>query len=186
MLLPSPSSMRAIVSTPAEPDGAWVARFPSGGNLPRINGGSASALLVSRPAQRLLRVMARMVAEPPKAVLLSECFSPYRCLYGPLRLLPAGATVAGRDSHPQGNGAFPRRTPISAANYSRRCWKPSPSCNPPGSRIFRTTAGPVFLPMPEETSCATSESLLVMGLNFRDNSPSSYFNITRQSPIKAS
>ena len=110
VLLPSPSSMRAIVSTPAEPDGAWVARFPSGGNLPRINGGSASALLVSRPAQRLLRVMARMVAEPPKAVLLSECFSPYRCLYGPLRLLPAGATVAGRDSHPQGNGAFPRRT----------------------------------------------------------------------------
>ncbi len=25
-----------------------------------------------------------------------------------LRLLPAGATVAGRDSHPQGDGTFPR------------------------------------------------------------------------------
>ena len=28
----------------------------------------------------------------------------------PLRLLPAGATVAGRDSHPLGHSAFPRRT----------------------------------------------------------------------------
>ena len=35
-----------------------------------------------------------------------------RCchLHHPLRLLPAGATVAGRDSHPLWNGAFSRRT----------------------------------------------------------------------------
>ena len=44
---------------------------------------------------------------------LSDCFSPYRCLYEPLRLLPAGATVAGRVSHPLGESAFPRRTEIS-------------------------------------------------------------------------
>ncbi len=64
------------------------------------------------------RVMARMVAEPPKTALLSECFRQYRYRYHPLRLLPAGATVAGRDSHPLGNGAFPRRTEISGLNCS--------------------------------------------------------------------
>ena len=36
----------------------------------------------------------------------SECFSRCRCLHRPLRLLPAGATIAGRDSHPLKNGAF--------------------------------------------------------------------------------
>ena len=55
-------------------------------------------------------VAARMVAEPPKAALLSECFRRRRYLHHPLRLLPAGATVAGRDSHPLREGAFPRRT----------------------------------------------------------------------------
>ena len=42
--------------------------------------------------------------------LASKCFSPCRYLHDPLRLLPAGATVAGRDSNPLGNGAFSRRT----------------------------------------------------------------------------
>ena len=41
-------------NTPAEPVGARVARFPTAGSLPRFNGGSASALCVSRPARRLL------------------------------------------------------------------------------------------------------------------------------------
>ena len=36
-------------------------------------------------------------------------------LLAPLRLLPAGATVAGRDSHPLGYSAFPRRTPKTKA-----------------------------------------------------------------------
>ena len=35
-----------------------------------------------------------------------ECFRQCRYLHHPLRLLPAGATVAGRDSHPLKNGAF--------------------------------------------------------------------------------
>ena len=52
MLRPSPSSTRAAAITPAEPVGAHVARFPTAGSLPRIPGGSASASLVSRPAQR--------------------------------------------------------------------------------------------------------------------------------------
>ena len=46
------------------------------------------------------RAAARMVAEPPKAALLSERFFRRRRLHHPLRLLPAGTTVSGRDSHP--------------------------------------------------------------------------------------
>ena len=42
----------------------------------------------------------------PKAAPSSECFNQGRCLPQPLRLLPAGATVAGRDSHPLGKGAL--------------------------------------------------------------------------------
>ena len=101
----------AAASTPAEPVGARVARFPTAVSLPRINGGSASALPVSRPAQRSLRVAACVLAESPTGdPSSSECFSAVRYLPAPLRLLPAGATVAGRDSHPLGHSAFPRRT----------------------------------------------------------------------------
>ena len=54
-----------------------------------------------------------MLAESPRGdPSSSECFSPIRYLLAPLRLLPAGATVAGRDSHPLGYSAFPRRTLI--------------------------------------------------------------------------
>ena len=75
MLLPSPSSMRATATTPAEPADTRVARFPAGGSLPRQKGGSASALLVSEPAQRSHRVAARMVAEPPEAASLHRSAS---------------------------------------------------------------------------------------------------------------
>ena len=102
--------MRTTATTPAEPAGASVARFPANGSLPRIRAGSASASPFSRPAQRSLRVAARMVADPPKGAFYLECFEQCRYLHHPLQLLPAGATVAGRDLHPLGNGAFPRRT----------------------------------------------------------------------------
>ena len=49
----------------------------------------------------------------PGRPLSSECFSRCRYLHRPLRLLPAGATVAGRDSHPLRNGALSRRTEFS-------------------------------------------------------------------------
>ena len=45
VLRPSPPSTRAAATTPAEPVGARVARFPIAGSLPRIPGGSASASL---------------------------------------------------------------------------------------------------------------------------------------------
>ena len=49
----------------------------SANGLPLNNGGSASALSVSRPAQRSLRVPARMVAEPPYAALRHQSASVY-------------------------------------------------------------------------------------------------------------
>ena len=54
VLRPSPSSTRAVATTPAESAGARVARFPATGSLPRVNGGSASASPVSGPARRSL------------------------------------------------------------------------------------------------------------------------------------
>ena len=49
-----PSSAHATANTPAETVGARVARFSTAGSLPRFHGGSASALGVSRPAQRFM------------------------------------------------------------------------------------------------------------------------------------
>ena len=110
VLPPPPSSMRAAVITPADPTGARVARFPAGGSLPRYSGGSASASPVSRPAQRSLALRPAWSLNCPRRPVAPECFSRSRYLLQPLRLLPAGATVAGRGSHPQGDDAFPRRT----------------------------------------------------------------------------
>ena len=110
VLPPLPSSMRAAAPTPAEPAGARVARFPAGGSLPRDVGGSASALQVSRPARRSLALRPAWSLSRPRRPVPSKCFRRCRYLRHPLRLLPAGATVAGRDSHPLRNGAFPRRT----------------------------------------------------------------------------
>ena len=138
VLLLSPSYRPA-----AEPVGARVARFPTAVSLPRINGGSASALPVSRPAQRSLRVAACVLAESPSGdPSSSECFSAIRYLPAPLRLLPAGATVAGRDSHPLGHSAFPRRTSISGQGrrttrhgYARRGTSPRGLCSCRGTTI---------------------------------------------------
>ena len=110
MLRPFPSSMRAAATTPAEPLGACVARFPTGGSLPRFRGGSASALRVSGPARRSLTLRPAWSLSRPWRPVASACFRRCRYLHHPLRLLPAGATVAGRDSHPLRNGAFSRRT----------------------------------------------------------------------------
>ena len=96
--------------TPAEPLGACVARFPTGGSLPRFRGGSASALRVSGPARRSLTLRPAWSLSRPWRPVASACFRRCRYLHHPLRLLPAGATVAGRDSHPLRNGAFSRRT----------------------------------------------------------------------------
>ncbi len=67
-----PSSMHAGATTPADA-ARCTCRFSSRATdgLPLIQGGSASALPVSRPAQRSLHVPACMVAELLNATLLS-------------------------------------------------------------------------------------------------------------------
>ena len=63
-------------SLPRRSQPVRVARFPAGGSLPRYSGGSASAMPVSRPARRSLRVAAHMVAKPPKAARSIEVLQP--------------------------------------------------------------------------------------------------------------
>ena len=77
-----------------------VPAFPvrQAGRLPHHN--------VSRPAQRSLALRPAWLLSRPWRPVPSECFNRGRYLPQPLRLLPAGATVAGRDSHPLGKGAF--------------------------------------------------------------------------------
>ena len=109
--LPSPSRTHAVANTPAEPPGALVARFPDAGSLPRFNGGSASASSFSRPARRFTRVPACVLAEPPMAALCHRSASVlFVTSSNRSDCLPAGATVAGRDSNPLGVGALSRRT----------------------------------------------------------------------------
>ena len=113
VLPPPPSSMRAAATTPAEPAGARVTHFPAGGSLPRTTGGSASALAVSGPARRSLALRPAWSLSRPMRPTPSKCFRLCLYLHNPLRLLPAGATVAGRDSHPLWGGAFSRRTIVA-------------------------------------------------------------------------
>ena len=83
---------------------------PSANGLPLKLGGSASVLSVSRPARRSLAFRPAWSLSRPWRPLTPECFRPFRCLHDPPWLLPTGATVVGRDSHPPEEGAFPRRT----------------------------------------------------------------------------
>ena len=83
---------------------------PSANGLPLKSGGSASVLSVSRPARRSLAFRPAWSLGRPWRPLTPECFRPYRCLHDPPWLLPTGATVVGRGSHPPEKGAFPRRT----------------------------------------------------------------------------
>ena len=116
----NPSFAHAVATTPAEPLGAYVVRFPNGGGLPRVSGGSASALPFSRPAQRSLLVTAYALAESLTDPFTSEASTdslPPR----PFRLLPAGTTSAGWDSHPLGPRTFARHTEICGlATFGRR------------------------------------------------------------------
>ena len=87
-----------------------VPAFPvrQAGRLPHHN--------VSRPAQRSLALRPAWLLSRPWRPVPSECFNRGRYLPQPLRLLPAGATVAGRDSHPLGKGAF-------HGALSHQCWQ---------------------------------------------------------------
>ena len=117
VLRPFPSSTRAVANTPAETAGLPslasrpLAAFPvwQAGHS-RIAGFEAFSAFA--------RATARVVAEPPKAALCRRSASADVDLHRPLRLLPAGATVAGRDSHPLRNGAFHGAPPRAARRTS--------------------------------------------------------------------
>ncbi len=92
---------------------------PSANGLPLKTGGSASVLSVSRPARRSLAFRPACSLSRPWRPLTPECFRPFRYLHDPPWLLPTGATVVGRGSHPPEEGAFPRRTALSGFNRRR-------------------------------------------------------------------
>ena len=73
--------MHAVANTPAESRGAHFALFPHDGSLPRFLGGSASALRLSRPAQRSLTLrpayLPSHLHDP-----LHRRLQPLRCLRG--------------------------------------------------------------------------------------------------------
>ena len=80
------------------------------------------------PARRSVALRPAWSLNRPRRPLSSECFGRYRCLHRPLRLLPAGATVAGRDSHPLRNGAVTAHCHgLSARGVRRTTWGPGPS-----------------------------------------------------------
>ena len=113
VLRPIPSSTHATANTPAEPVGARVARFPTAGSLPRFNGGSASAVRVSRPARRSLAlwpvwslsrprrpvasgVLQTMLLSPPSAPTATDRSDSCRAGFAPAedwRLLTAHAEI---------------------------------------------------------------------------------------------
>ena len=74
--------------------------------FPVIRAGRLPRHTLSRPARRSLALRPAWSLSRPWRPVTSECFRRCRYLHHPLRLLPAGTTVAGRDSHPLKNGAF--------------------------------------------------------------------------------
>ena len=98
---------------------------------------SQEGRLPQHPFRGLLSVHSRSGLHGRRAAQggpLPVCFNPCRYLHEPLWPLPAGATVAGWDSHPPGKRAFPRRTEKSglvpdtcakAASTTSRGWSVS-------------------------------------------------------------
>ncbi len=93
VLLLRSSCTHAAANTPAETTGLSRSRplaVPVAGSLPRYNGGSASASTFSRPARRSLALRPACSLNRPRRSVSPKCFSPFRYLHDPLRLLPAG------------------------------------------------------------------------------------------------
>ena len=88
--------MRAAATTPAEPAGARVARFPTDDSLPQTTFGSASASGFSRHTQRSLTLRPAWLLNRPRRSVTSKCFRPCRYLitrsdcYRLERQLPGG------------------------------------------------------------------------------------------------
>ena len=99
-----PGSARSPRTSPCASDRATGVAAGPHGDLPRLSRADMAEAEVVRPSddssvQAFHHDLGR---QRPVAWR--------RCLNHPLRLLPAGATVAGRDSHPRRIGALPRHT----------------------------------------------------------------------------
>jgi hypothetical protein len=101
----------AVATTPA---GSWrMMSFnaPTTAAFPEILPGRLPHLGLSRPAQRSLTLRPAYSLSRQKRPVASKA-STISLPPSSLRLLPAGTTVAGRDSHPLKMHAFARRTVI--------------------------------------------------------------------------
>jgi hypothetical protein len=93
--------------------------FPRSGGLPAIQGRSASASFVSRPAQRSLTF--RPASSPSRPRRPSTPKTPTASSPPPsLRLLPAGTTLAGRDFHPLDTKRLFQGVPELSKNHSKK------------------------------------------------------------------
>ena len=112
---PATTGLSVTLNGPACPSGA------AGWRVPRHRQGfpycvpspPSTRAAANTPAERVGACVARFLSRPRRP-LSSECLGRYRCLHRPLRLLPAGATVAGLDSHLLRDDAFHRPPPLAA------------------------------------------------------------------------
>jgi len=109
----TPLRTHPAATTPVESLGASFAHFPNDHSLPRFVAGSASTSALSRPARRSLTaavcVLARSPTWPSTSKASAASFPPR-----PLRLLPAGAKIAGWDCPPTGESR------LSTAHHKNR------------------------------------------------------------------
>ena len=103
------SAMRAATLTPVGSAGAYLARLPVDGGLPRSAGGSAPTSDTFEACSVFARAAARMARWPPTGAV-SRSASDHSSPPDPLRVLPAGARVAGWDLHPRNQCTFARHT----------------------------------------------------------------------------
>src|SRR5712692_9187861 len=106
----------AVAITPVGPRlGSCRSPGNRDGGLPHTFAGSAPTFPVSRPAQRSLTLRPACSRNRPRRSFPSKASTAPLPL-PPLRLLPAGATLAGRDLHPLRTNALARRTKVSGTN----------------------------------------------------------------------
>ncbi|HZI75622.1 MAG TPA: IS3 family transposase [Gemmatimonadales bacterium] len=104
--------MRAATTTPVEPSGADLARLPDDGGLPQHYDGSASTLIVSRPAQCSLTLRPAWPTAPQKGTFPGVLQTIRRLLIRPgcfrlERELPGGICTHGTSAPWQGTHNAP-------------------------------------------------------------------------------
>ena len=119
--------MRAATTTPVEPSGADLARFPGGGGLPRSCGGSASTLTLSRPAQCSLALRPAWPTAPQKGTFPGVLQTIRRLLIRPgcfrlERELPGGICTHGTSAPWQGTHNLTAERALRGIAVGRKNW----------------------------------------------------------------